>query len=223
MAAYFWYGYAWNGDIGDPANFEPEGVPGAGDTVTVHEDYEAHPLSGTSDADWIFGYGIGIYGGIYNGSVIIDGVYEVYRDAIFNGPIYLNWDVYDGTYNGDVTMGPSGTFLGGIINGNVDGTYEGAIYDGTFNGDVTIPFYQILGTAAVFNRRLRQSPTKEWLHGPLSPDLAAPEDVRLGVTNLGVPGTLEVSGGYPGGVTSDVGLHGGLIGQVTGDAGSHGG
>lgn len=222
MAAYVWEGYGETGSVEDPANFNPVGVPGAGDTVTIGESYGWYPDSGTSEAAWTFGGGVGIYGGTFNGPVIIEFVFDVYRDAIFNGPIYLNSGVYDGTYNGDVTLGPSGEFFGGIVNGDVDGRFEGYITGGTFNGDVTIPFYNILAKAE-FNGRLRFSTDSEWLHGPLSPDLAAPEDVRLGVTNLGVPGTLEVSGGYPGGVSSDAGLHGGQIGQTTSDAGLHGG
>jgi hypothetical protein len=227
MAAYVWTGAAENGDIEDPANFEPEGVPGAGDTVTIYISYSTDPSSGTSEAAWTFGEGVGIGGGTYNGPVVLeDPVSYVVPDAVFNGPIRLNAGVDNGTYNGDVILDGFGIFYGGIINGNVDGGY-GYIGGGIFNGDVTIPAEQLFtaGDGPVFNGRLRFSPTGAWVHGPLSPDLAAPEDVRLGVTNLGVPGTLEVTAGYPSGVSSDAGLHGGesiVPLGVTSDVGLHG-
>ncbi len=139
----------------------------------------------------------GNYGAIFNASVEIDNA--PIHLGTFNGPVSVNYEILDGTFNGSVDLNGIAAVYGGTFHGLVDATGGAYISGGNFYGDLIydsnsffdqFPHYVFANTTSLSKGGVT-------LYGPSHAAVADPADVRAGVTNLGVAGELDISADNP--------------------------
>lgn len=137
------------------------GFPGDADNVTASS---ANIASGTASslASWQIGGSCTVSGGTFNGPVSVTTVGFI--------------QITGGTYNNDVTIQGPIIVSGGTY--NADFIVGGSFSDYSLNGSVD------------FNGRISFDNSATFLYHPSADGVADPSDVRDGVFNLGVEGTL---------------------------------
>ena len=92
---YYWTGNAGNA-VDYDGNYEPQGIPGAGDTLFINPGYMNWPESGHSYAGLVYNAGQ-IKGGAWHGVVYNNDPFSIFTGLVdaSGGPVFLNKVSFD--------------------------------------------------------------------------------------------------------------------------------